>query len=73
MHLLPGVTKQPNLELKTRPKQLLGSLPLVITLPTLSELIKAFQQTQKCKETQQFFIFLLFLKSLYQFGLDYNG
>ncbi len=33
MHLRPAVAKQPNLELKTRPKQLLGSLPLVITLP----------------------------------------
>ncbi len=33
MHLRPGVAKQPNLELKTWPKQLLGSLPLVITLP----------------------------------------
>jgi hypothetical protein len=33
MHSLPGVATQPNLELKTRPKQLLGSLPLVITLP----------------------------------------
>jgi hypothetical protein len=33
MHLKPGVAKQPNLELKTRPKQLLGSLPLVIALP----------------------------------------
>ena len=33
MHLRPGVAKQPNLELKTRPKQLLGSLPLVIALP----------------------------------------
>jgi hypothetical protein len=29
----PGVAKQPNLELKTWPKQLLGSLPLVIALP----------------------------------------
>ncbi len=36
MHLLPGVAIQPNLELKTRPKQLLGSLPLVITLPGYS-------------------------------------
>jgi hypothetical protein len=36
MHLLPNVTIQPNLELKTRPKQLLGSLPLVITLPGLT-------------------------------------
>ncbi len=33
MHLQSGVAKQPNLELKTRPKQLLGSLPLVIALP----------------------------------------
>ncbi len=32
MHLLPCVAIQPNLELKTRPKQLLGSLPLVIAL-----------------------------------------
>ncbi len=38
MHLLPSVAAlQPNLELKTRPKQLLGSLPLVIALPGLSE------------------------------------
>jgi hypothetical protein len=29
------VAIQPNLELKTRPKQLLGSLPLVIALPGL--------------------------------------
>jgi hypothetical protein len=35
MHLQPGVAKQPNLELETRPKQLLGSLPLVIALPGL--------------------------------------
>jgi hypothetical protein len=33
MHLLPGVAIQPNLELKTQPKQLLGSLLLVIALP----------------------------------------
>jgi hypothetical protein len=33
MHLLPSVAIQPNLELKTRPKQLLGSLPLVFALP----------------------------------------
>jgi len=33
MHLRPGVAKQANLELKTRPKKLLGSLPLVIALP----------------------------------------
>ncbi len=33
MHLLPSVAIQPNLELKTRPKQLLGYLPLGIALP----------------------------------------
>jgi hypothetical protein len=33
LHLLPSVAIQPNLELKTQPKQLLGSLPLVIALP----------------------------------------
>jgi hypothetical protein len=33
MHLLPSVAIQPNLELKTWPKQLLGSIPLVIALP----------------------------------------
>ncbi len=37
IHLLPGVAVQPNLELKTRPKQLLGSLPLVIALPGFSD------------------------------------
>ncbi len=39
MHLLPGVAIQPNLELKTRPKQLLGSLPLVIVLPGLTDAV----------------------------------
>jgi hypothetical protein len=33
MHFLHSIAKWPNLELKTRPKQLLGSLPLDITLP----------------------------------------
>jgi hypothetical protein len=32
MHLLPSEAIKPNLELKTRPKQLLGSLLLVIVL-----------------------------------------
>jgi hypothetical protein len=36
VHLQPSVAKQPNVELKTRPKQLLGSLPLVIALPDSS-------------------------------------
>ncbi len=33
IHLLPSVAIRPFLELKTRPKQLLGSLPLVNVLP----------------------------------------
>ncbi len=33
MHLLPGEAIQPNLELKTRPKLVLGSLPLAFALP----------------------------------------
>ncbi len=37
MHVQPGVAKQPNIELKTRPKQLLGSLPLVIALPAYDD------------------------------------
>jgi len=43
MHLLPGVAIQPNLELKTRPKQLLGSLLLVIALPDYGETIFIIQ------------------------------
>jgi len=35
MQLLYFETKLPNLMLKTRPKQLLGSLPLDITLPAV--------------------------------------
>jgi hypothetical protein len=38
MHLLPCVAIQANLELKTWPKQLLGSLPLVIVLPVQCDL-----------------------------------
>jgi hypothetical protein len=34
--------KLPNLKLKTRPKQLLGSLPLVIVLPGLVNKISSF-------------------------------
>ncbi len=32
-HTIEHITKQPNLKLETRPKQLLGSLPLAFTLP----------------------------------------
>jgi hypothetical protein len=33
MHLCSYEAKQPNLKLKTQPKQRLGSLPLAFTLP----------------------------------------
>ncbi len=36
MHLLLGVAIQPNLELKTQPKPVLGSLPLAFTLPAVT-------------------------------------
>ncbi len=45
MHLRPGVAKPPNLELKTRPKELLGSLPLVIVLPAWAD----FYPNYSCK------------------------
>ncbi len=37
MHLLHSIAIRPNLDLKTRPKQLLGSLPLDIALPDWSK------------------------------------
>jgi hypothetical protein len=43
MPLLPGVAIQPNLELKTRPKQLLGSLPLVIALPAQDDCLPCLE------------------------------
>ncbi len=46
MHLLSSVSIQPNLELKTQPKQLLGSLPLVIALPEQSYLCRIAQGGQ---------------------------
>ncbi len=47
MHLLPIVAIQPNLELKTRPKQLLGSLPLVIVLEERLECGRALTGQRK--------------------------
>jgi hypothetical protein len=58
MQLRPGVGKQPYLELKTRPKQLLGSLPLVITLSafvyTLTRFKLDFKNQIKKKELKIF-------------------
>ncbi len=60
MHLLPSAAIQPNLELKTRPEQLLGFLPLVISLyastcnifpsncePLMSEYLKSLWEILK--------------------------
>jgi hypothetical protein len=58
MHLLSSVAIQPNLELKTRPKQLLGSLPLVIALPdsvhgqTLASDIVLSSQSERERERE---------------------
>ncbi len=52
MNLLPGVAIQPDLELKTRAKQLLGSLPLVIVLPAQG-IFDGKKSTSTCKGTQQ--------------------
>ncbi len=37
-HAIAYITEWPNLKLKTRPKQLLGSLPLSFTLPALARI-----------------------------------
>jgi hypothetical protein len=47
MHLLPGAAIQPNLELKTRPKPVLGSLPLAFALPDLA--LRQATRAQCCK------------------------
>jgi hypothetical protein len=41
-HTIVHITKQPNLKLKTRPKQLLGSLPLAFVLPRGGQLYWTF-------------------------------
>ena len=49
MHLLPRVAVQPNLELRSRPKQLLGSLLLVIALPASSKTQLNYDCKKVCK------------------------
>ncbi len=48
--LRPSVAKQPNLELKTRPRQLLGSLPLVIALPAQRYQLPQHKNSEKMNE-----------------------
>jgi hypothetical protein len=52
MHLLSSVAIQPNLELKTRPKQLLGSLPLVIALPGETLLSRSICEVRRAKQAK---------------------
>jgi len=63
MHFLPGVAIQSNLELKTWPKQLLGSLLLVIALPDLSIFFSTgFQIVGSIKLTNKIFGSVLFVE-----------
>jgi hypothetical protein len=48
-HAIVHISKQPNFKLKTRPKQLLGSLPLAFALPTCSLIL--FYIFKKSSET----------------------
>ncbi len=50
-HAIAYKSKGPNLKLKTRPKQLLGSLPLAFALPDLthSELLKYLKPNSSLK------------------------
>ncbi len=57
MHLLRNVAIRPNLELKALPKQLLGSLPLDITLPRSVSLDLALPGLTKLK-IGDIFVFL---------------
>ncbi len=55
MHLLLGVAIQPNLEFKTRPKPVLGSLPLAFALPGWCQANEAlFILLDKSSEAQLF-------------------
>jgi hypothetical protein len=47
MHLLPGVAIQPNLELKTRPKPVLGSLPLTFALPECGRAVTSQRERER--------------------------
>ncbi len=54
IHLRPSVAAiQPNLELKTWPKQLLGSLRLVIALPGTPSSLAREREREKEKERER--------------------
>jgi len=59
MHFLRSIVIRPNLELKTRPKQLLGSLPLDVALPRQLD----FEQLYRiCPVLFDMFIKILFVQ-----------
>jgi hypothetical protein len=49
MHLLPGAAIQPNLELKTWPEPVLGSLPLAFALPDLIDPFVNVKKIECCE------------------------
>jgi hypothetical protein len=49
MHLLPSVAIQPNLELKTWPEPVLGSLPLAFALPDLIDPFVNLKKIECCE------------------------
>ncbi len=65
MQLHCSETKLPNLMLKTRPKQLLGSLPLDIALPAMPCIIISFWKFKK-----SFFLQIFFCNFLPQVALS---
>jgi len=67
MHLLPGVAIQPNLELKNLPKQLLGSLPLVIALP-----VPTFTLTKETSGGQRSNLYFFFIQCFYFHSFMYK-
>ncbi len=86
-HLLPSVAIQPNLELKTRPKHLLGSHPLVITLPAVTnKQIYSQGNVRHARTTNRFhtviiatllqtrsLLYKLFYYGIFYVVIDYGG
>jgi hypothetical protein len=56
MHLLHSIAIQPNLELKTWPKQLLGYLPLDIALPDFYYGVVRFQKLNSVSQIIKSFL-----------------
>jgi hypothetical protein len=50
MHILCSISNRPNLELKTRPRQLLAPLPLDVVLPNYADILKMRLYWQKAAD-----------------------